>query len=139
MIGRVTPDEIATRSAAAMWADDRASQALGMELHALGPGRATVRMRVREDMCNGHGIGHGGLTFAVADSAFALACNAHGPTAVAHSAEVRFRAPVREGDLLEAAAVERGLVDGRGVYDVEVRAGDRVVASFVGRSSLWKG
>ena len=123
----------------AMWAGDRASASLGMQLHALGPGRATVRMPVRADMCNGHGIGHGGLTFAVADSAFALACNAHGPTAVAHSAEVRFRAPVHEGDLLEASAVERELVDGRGVYDVEVHAGDRLVASFVGRSSLWRG
>ena len=76
----VTPDEIARRSAAAMWADDRASQALGMELREVGPGRAVLAMTVREDMVNGHAIGHGGLTFALADSAFAFACNSYNRT-----------------------------------------------------------
>ena len=126
--------ETAERSAADMWADDRASQALGMEIVEVGPGRATLRMSVRADMVNGHGIGHGGLTFALADSAFAFACNSYGRTTVAAAAEIRFRRPTRLGDELVADAVERSR-DGRdGVYDVTVRAGDETVAIFVGRS-----
>ena len=61
-----------------MWADDPASRALGMELRDLGPGRAVVEMTVRPDMVNGHAVAHGGLVAALADSAFALACNSRG-------------------------------------------------------------
>jgi acyl-CoA thioesterase len=118
-----------------MWADDRASRALGMRLEAVEPGRAVLSMPVRDDMVNGHDVGHGGLTFALADSAFAFACNSHGPVTLAHSAEIRFLAPVHSGDLLTATAVERSREDRRGVYDVEVRAGERLVATFVGRST----
>ncbi len=117
-----------------MWAGDRASQALGMEIVEVGPGRATLRMSVREDMVNGHGIGHGGLTFSLADSAFAFACNSYGRTTVAAAAEIRFRRPTRLGDNLVATAVERSR-DGRdGVYDVTVSNGEETVATFVGRS-----
>ena len=126
-----------------MWADDRASRALGMELREVGPGRAVMAMTVREDMVNGHAIGHGGLTFTVADSAFAFACNSRNRRTVAAGAEISFRAPTRLGDVLVATASERSR-DGRdGVYDVVVTAGDRVVAEFVGRSreiggTLWE-
>ncbi len=131
---RTDAQETAERSAAAMWADDRASRALGMTIDEVGPGRATVRMTVREDMVNGHDIGHGGLTFTLADSAFAVACNSYDRRAVAAGAEISFRAPTRLGDVLVARAVERSR-DGRdGVYDVTVTAGDTVVATFVGRS-----
>ncbi len=130
----MTPEEIASRSAAAMWAEDRASRALGMELREVGPGRAVIAMKVREDMVNGHGIGHGGLTFAVADSAFAFACNSRNRRTVAAGAEIRFRAPTRLGDLLVATATERSR-DGRdGVYDVVVAVGEVVVARFTGWS-----
>ena len=126
--------ETAEVSAADMWAGDRASQALGMEIVEVGPGRATLRMSVRDDMVNGHGIGHGGLTFALADSAFAFACNSYGRTTVAAAAEIRFRRPTQLGDDLVATAVERSR-DGRdGVYDVTVRVGETVVANFVGTS-----
>ena len=109
-----------------MWAEDRASQALGMHIVEVGPGRATLRMTVRHDMVNGHDIGHGGLTFTLADSAFAFACNSYNRRTVAAGAEVRFRAPTRLGDVLVATAVERSR-DGRdGVYDVTVtRRGPR--------------
>ena len=60
-----------------MWAEDRASRGLGMELVEVGPGRAVLTMTVRDDMVNGHGIGHGGFTFTLADSAFAFACNSY--------------------------------------------------------------
>ena len=85
-------------------------------------------------MVNGHAIGHGGLTFTLADSAFAFACNSYNRRAVAAGAEIRFRRPTRLGDELVATAAERS-PDGRdGVYDVTVTSGDTVVAEFVGRS-----
>jgi acyl-CoA thioesterase len=118
-----------------MWAEDRASRHLGMRLLDVAPGRATLAMPVTADMVNGHDIGHGGLTFALADSAFAFACNSHGPVTVAYSAEIRFLAPVHLGEELVARAVERSREGRRGVYDVQVRAGDAVVATFVGRST----
>ena len=117
-----------------MWADDRASQSLGMVLDAIGPGAATLRMTVRPDMVNGHDIGHGGLTFTLADSAFAFACNSYNRRTVAAGAEIRFRRPTRAGDVLVATAVERERAGRDGTYDVVVRAGDDVVATFVGRS-----
>lgn len=130
----MTPDEVAQRSAAAMWADDHASQALGMSIDAVGPGTATLRMTVRDDMVNGHAIGHGGLTFTLADSAFAFACNSYNRRTVAAGAEVRFRAPTHAGDVLVATAVERERDERDGTYDVTVTCGDTVVATFVGRS-----
>ena len=117
-----------------MWEDDRASQALGMRLAEVGPGRAVLTMTVREDMVNGHAIGHGGLTFTLADSAFAFACNSYDRRTVAAGAEIRFRAPTRLGDVLTATATERSREDRTGVYDVEVSNGEQVVATFVGRS-----
>ena len=127
-------DEVARRSADAMWAGDRASQALGMSLDAVGPGTATLSMTVREDMVNGHAIGHGGLTFTLADSAFAFACNSYNRATVAAGAEVRFRRPTRLGDVLVARAVEREREGRDGIYDVTVTVGDEVVATFVGHS-----
>jgi acyl-CoA thioesterase len=130
----IDEDERARRSAEAMWAGDRASQALGMRLVEVGPGRAVLEMTVREDMVNGHAIGHGGLTFSLADSAFAFACNSYNRRTVAAGAEIAFRAPTRSGDELVATAVERCREGRDGVYDVTVTVGDTVVATFVGRS-----
>lgn len=130
----MTPEEIALGSAEAMWAEDRASRALGMVIDHVGPGTATLRMTVRDDMVNGHDIGHGGLTFALADSAFAFACNTYNRRTVAAGAEISFRAPTRAGDVLVATAVERERTGRDGTYDVTVTAGDRVVATFVGRA-----
>jgi acyl-CoA thioesterase len=126
--------EIAERSAAAMWEGDAASQALGMEIVEVGPGRAVLRMPVRDDMVNGHAIGHGGLTFTLADSAFAFACNSYDRRTVAAGAEIRFLAPTNLGDVLTATAVERSREGRKGIYDVVVTAGEIVVATFVGRS-----
>ena len=126
--------DVAEASAAAMWADDRASQALGMEIVEVGPGRAVLRMTVRDDMVNGHAIGHGGLTFTLADSAFAFACNSYDRRTVAAGAEIRFLAPTRLGDVLTATAVERSR---EGAHRRVRRRGHRrrdVVATFVGRS-----
>lgn len=117
-----------------MWSDDRASRALGMTLDDVGPGTATLSMRVRDDMVNGHGIGHGGLTFTLADSAFAFACNSHDRVTVAAGAEIRFRRPTRLGDVLVARASEVAREGVRGSYEVVVSRGEEVVAHFTGRS-----
>jgi acyl-CoA thioesterase len=118
-----------------MWAGDRASRSLGMEILDVGPGRATLRMTVTDDMVNGHAIGHGGYTFTLADSAFAFACNSYNRVTVAAGAEIRFRAPTRLGDVLTATAAERDRQGRDGTYDISVSTPDgTVVATFVGRS-----
>ena len=98
MTTALSEQQVATRAAEALWAGDAASRALGMEVTEVAPGRATVRMTVREDMVNGHAIGHGGLTFTVAETAFAFACNSYNRSTVAAGAEIRFLAPTRLGD-----------------------------------------
>ena len=134
MSTRLSAEDVARRSAEAMWSSDAASRALGMEVVAVTPGRATVTMQVREDMVNGHAFGLGGFTFTLADSAFAFACNSHNRRTVAAGADVRFRAPTRRGDVLTATAVERSREGRDGVYDVTVTREDLVVAEFTGRS-----
>ncbi len=127
-------EALARACAEAMWADDRASQALGMRLVVVAPGRAVVEMQVREDMSNGHGIGHGGFTYALADSAFAFACNSHNRRTVAYRCDIHYLAAVREGDVLVAEAVERFREGRNGICDVTVRCGAKVVAEFRGTS-----
>lgn len=133
----MTPDalERARRSAEAMYAADRASRAAGITLLDVGPGRATVAMRVVESMINGHDTCHGGYLFLLADTAFAFACNSGGETTVAQACDIVFARPAHLGDDLHAAAVERLRFGRNGVYDVTVqRAGGEVVAEFRGRS-----
>jgi len=127
-------EEIASRCAEFMWADDAASQALGMDLIDIGPGRATIAMTVRDDMVNGHAIGHGGFTFTLADSAFAFACNSYNRRTVAQSCSISYLAPTRLGQVLIAEATERLRTGRSGIYDITVRAGEQVVAEFRGHS-----
>jgi len=126
---------IAERASQALYDGDRASQMLGMKIESCGPGQATVSMRIRPDMVNGHRICHGGLIFALADSAFAFACNSHGDNTVAAGAAIEFLAPGMEGDLLRAVAQERWRAGKAGIYEIEVRnQRDETVALFRGRS-----
>ncbi|RFU37895.1 hydroxyphenylacetyl-CoA thioesterase PaaI [Actinomadura logoneensis] len=118
----------------AMLAADRASAELGIELIDWGPGTADLRMTVTESMVNGHGLAHGGYVFLFADTAFACACNSHGPVTVAAGADITFVASAYAGDVLRAEARERVRYGRSGVYDVTVRRGDEVVAEFRGRS-----
>lgn len=131
------PDlELARRSAEAMWGADAASRMLGMEVLDVAPGAATVMMTVRADMINGWQICHGGLVAALADSAFALACNSHGTVTVAAGFDVSFLEPARLGDVLVAEAGERARRGRTGVYDVRVtrQSDGAVIAEFRGRS-----
>ena len=129
-----TPLARAQRQAERMWQADAASRGLGIVLGDVAPGRAVATMSVRPDMVNGHGTCHGGFLFLLADTAFAFACNTHGPPVVAAGADVSFLAPVREGDVLVATAVERVVTGRSGLYDVTVRRGADVVLEFRGRS-----
>lgn len=133
---RAAPEDQARAelAAAAMWADDAASQALGMGLDEVRPGYARMTMRIRADMVNGHGVGHGGFVFALADSAFAFACNSYNRVTLAQACDITFIAPALAGDVLVAEAVERARYGRNGIYDVTVRRGDQVVAEFRGRS-----
>jgi acyl-CoA thioesterase len=137
----MSPEQaLAEAAGRAMYAEDRASQWLGVELLEIGPGRARMRMRVREDMVNGHGIGHGGFTFALADSAFAFACNSRNEVTVALGCQISFTAPTRLGDVLTAEAREAARAGRTGVYDVTVANQDgTVVALFRGNSYRTKG
>jgi acyl-CoA thioesterase len=129
------PQAVAEASARAMYAQDRASQALGMRILAIRPGYARLAMIVREDMVNGHKICHGGLIFTLADSAFAFACNTYDVVTVASSGSVEFLLPTRLGDELTAIAEERSRSKRTGVYDVAVRNQQgECVAMFRGRS-----
>lgn len=133
-------DETAAAVGAAMYARDGASQALGMTLEEVRPGYARLRMTVRPDMLNGHGTCHGGLVFALADSAFAFACNSRDVPTVASGCTIEFLAPAEEGDVLVAEAQERSLEGRNGIYDVDVRLAEgRLVATFRGRSAATRG
>lgn len=136
----MTPDEIARRCADIMWPDDHAARGLGMEIAAVGAGTATLRMTVRQDMVNSHGTCHGGFIFALADSAFAYACNSFNHCAVAAGVDINFLAPAHTGDVLTAAAHARHQGGRSGVYDVEVSNADgKLVAVFRGRAARIKG
>jgi acyl-CoA thioesterase len=107
-----------------------------MALEQVRPGYARLRMAVRADMLNGHGSCHGGMVFALADSAFAFACNSHDVVTVASGCSIEFLAPAREGDELVAEAEERFREGRNGVYDVIVRRADGpLIATFRGRSA----
>jgi acyl-CoA thioesterase len=131
---------LAERVAAAMYARDKASKALGMTIVDVNAGHAELTMSVRADMLNGHAICHGGFIFTLADSAFAFACNSYNFNTVASGCGIDFLAPAREGDVLTARAHERALAGRTGVYDVEV-ANQRgeTVALFRGKSYRIKG
>lgn len=129
-----SPEATARRAAEAMWATDRASQGLDMTIVEVGPGRATLSMRVGEAMTNGHATAHGGYIFTLADSAFAFACNSYGETTVAAHCSITYVRPGRLGETLVAEAREVTRFGRSGVYDVTVRVGDEIVAEFRGHS-----
>ncbi len=136
----ITAQQLAEATREAMWANDRASKALGMQVQAIGPGTATLAMTVRDDMLNGHDLCHGGMVATLADSAFAYACNAHNEVTVASGFDINLLAAAKRGDVLTAIAHEVARSGRTGVYDIEVtnQCGDRV-AAFRGRSYTVKG
>ena len=123
-----------------MYSRDRASQWLGLNIVEVRSGYAQLTMEVKPHMTNGHDLGHGGLTFALADSSFAFACNSYNINAVAAACSIEFLAPTRVGDVLTATAQEQALNGRNGVYDVRVtNQRDEVVALFRGKSTQIRG
>ena len=128
------PDEVARRSAEALWAGDWVGVSLGMRIIDVGPGYATLAMTVTEEMTNGLGQAHGGFIFLLADTAFGLACNSRGDKSVAQHCQISFLRPGRLGDLLVANAHEVFQEGRSGLYDINVSVGDETIAEFRGAS-----
>ncbi|WP_159980412.1 hydroxyphenylacetyl-CoA thioesterase PaaI [Roseobacter cerasinus] len=136
----MTPKDRANRAAASMWSDDNASAWIGMRLVSVDEGHAELALTIEPHHCNGHGIGHGGITFALADSAFAFACNSRNQSTVAQHNMISFLAPVHKGDQLIAIATEVSLTGRSGIYDVRVTNQDGLtVAEMRGFSRAIKG
>ena len=134
------PIALARACAEAMWAEDRASAGLGMQMESVGPGHAVLSMAVADSMVNGHGICHGGFIFTLADSAFAYACNSHGERAVAQHCAITYLRAGRRGEVLRAEAIERARAGRTGLTDVRVVGDDgTVVAELRGQSRLTGG
>lgn len=132
--------DLAKRVGESMFSRDAASQALGMRIDDIGPGYARLSMTVRGDMLNGHRTCHGGFLFALADSAFAFACNSRNEATVAAGCSIEYLRPAYEGDVLTAVARQRALSGRSGVTDVDVQdAEGRTVALFRGKSARIKG
>ncbi|SRR5690606_11782599 len=136
----LTPQQIAEKSAEAMWKDDHASQGLGMKIEAVSPGSATLSMEITKAMSNGHGNCHGGYIFTLADSAFAFACNSHNEIVVAQHCSITYIAPGRLGDRLTAEARETSRRGRSGIYDIRItnQKGDHI-AEFRGHSRILSG
>ena len=128
-------DETADKVARAMRAAEGTGPAWGIEIEEVREGYARIRMTLRADMLNGHGSAHGGMIFALADSAFAYACNSRNLRTVAAQASIVFLDAAREGEVLVAEAREAALAGRSGVYNVSVRGeGGRAIAEFQGCS-----
>lgn len=135
------PEQLAAAVGEAMFAVDAASKDfLQMELLACQPGRAVMRMKVREPMLNGHRICHGGLIFTLADSTFAFACNSHNKVTVAAGCSIEFLKPAHLDDVLTCEGVEQVLQGRHGIYDMKVtNQRGEVVAVFRGKSASIQG
>ena len=128
-------DALAKRVAETLLAREGTGPAWGVQIEEAREGYARVRMTLRDDMLNGHRSAHGGMIFALADTAFAYACNSRNETTVAQSATIAFLAPAATGDVLIAEARETSRSGRSGVYQVSVRTADgRVIAEFTGLS-----
>jgi acyl-CoA thioesterase len=132
----MTRDELALRVAETMLGREGTGQAWNIDILEAREGFATLSMALRPDMMNGHGSVHGGMIFALADTAFAYACNSRNEAAVAQGASIVFLAPAHVGEVLVAEAQEQAVSGRTGVYSVQVRTqGDgRVIALFHGQS-----
>ncbi|MCY1290031.1 Acyl-coenzyme A thioesterase PaaI [compost metagenome] len=134
------PQRLAEACANAMFERDQASRRMGMNLLSAGPGRASLSMRVREDMIQGHGTCHGGYLFALADSAFAFACNSYDEATVGLGCSIDYVAPARLDDLLTATAIEQSRSGRTGNYDVRIEnQHGQLIVLFHGKSYKVRG
>ncbi len=117
-----------------MMENDAFSQWLGIQLLECTEGSVRLSMKVRKEMLNGFYILHGGISFALADSAMAFAANTHGSLSVVTDAHIQFPATAKQGDELIATATETHRSRKKGFYDVQiVRSSDQaLIAQYRG-------
>ncbi len=113
--------EIAKKIVDKMMAEDKFSQWLGIETILIEEGHCILKMKIRDEMVNGFGIAHGGITFSFADSALAFASNAHGRLSVALECSISFPIAVNVNDVLSCEAKELSLTNKTGIYLIEVK------------------
>ncbi len=116
----MTPKEKATAVVNQMFERDYFSQWLGIERVEDDAGRSVLRMTVRRDMLNGFGIAHGGITYSLADSAFAFASNSHGRKSVSIETSISHLVALHEGDVLTAVAEEEHLGNKTAIYRIVI-------------------
>ncbi len=135
--GTCGPDDVALAATKAMLRDDAVSALLGIELQESRQGYSRLSMKIRSDMLNGFKNMHGGMTFSLADTAFACACNSYNKLSVAQCCDIDFTNPAKEGDVLTAECKESNRRGRSGIYDVKVTNQDgTVIAVFRGRSRM---
>jgi len=136
----MTPKERAVRCTEILWKTDHASRWVGMQVAEVDEGFACVYLVIEEHHCNGMGNCHGGVSYSLADSAFAFASNSRNQLTVAHHNSITYLAPIKKGDVIKATAKELSLVGRSGLYDVELSNQHNViVAQFRGGSRTVKG
>ena len=129
------PNELANRVAHRMLAAEGTGPAWGITIEEARAGSARLSMTIRGDMLNGHGIVHGGMVFALADTAFAYVCNGRNEKTVAAQASIVFLGSAQEGETLVAEGDEVATSGRSGVTRVSVRTADgRAIAEFTGYS-----
>jgi len=139
-IDRTKAQQLAEAVAEAFYAADHAARGLGIQLLEVRPGYARMTMTVRQDMVNSHGTCHGGFSYALADTAFAYACNSHNHATVAAACNIVYPAAAHLGDVLTAVAEEKHRAGRNGLTDVVItnQAGT-VIALFRGQSRRVEG
>lgn len=128
-----TPDQLAKEVVNKMMSDDLFSQWLGIEVLEVREGYSRIRMTIRQEMVNGFGIVHGGVTFSLADSAFAFACNNRNDLSVALDTSINFTKPVQVNDVLTAETTELHNGSSTGLYQIAIHnQHNKLVAQFKG-------
>ena len=124
----MTPKEIVHK----MFDNDPFSKWLGIEINHIEEGTCQLSMTIRQDMLNGFGIAHGGITYSLADSALAFAANTHGRQSVSVDTSINHIEALKEGDKIVAKATEESLKNRFGFYKIEIKREDTIVALFKG-------
>lgn len=124
----MTPNTIVHK----MYDNDPFSKWLGIEVDAVSEGSCQLSMTIRQEMLNGFGIAHGGITYSLADSALAFAANTHGRQSVSVDTSINHIETLKEGDKIIAIATEESLKNRFGFYKIEIKRDDTIVALFKG-------
>ncbi|MCV6626000.1 MAG: hydroxyphenylacetyl-CoA thioesterase PaaI [Cellvibrionaceae bacterium] len=139
-VAAMSPKELAMASAQTLFGRESAAQDLGIKIIAMDEGSCELSMTVQGRMLNGHASCHGGFIFALADTAFAYACNSRNHNTVAQGCSIEYLAPGFEGDVLKAVAEERSQAGRTGVYDITIyNQNNQQLALFRGKSYKIRG